>query len=125
MRNFSIALGMASVASSLGFCSQTLSPPNFILVPMKSTTVARDVSLAFLNRNVEKPDYFETNEEIVVLKHPDDISPVERSHPSIDQDARWMEQEGTTELLSVFVVIALVGLAEFLFKFVNEIHYFS
>jgi hypothetical protein len=108
-------------------CSHPSSSPLLISSSCHSTTgnirltsaAARDVSLAFLKRDATKPKYFETSEEEVIPRHPDDISPVEHSHPSVDQDARWMEEEATTEVLSVFAVFALVALADLVYQTMN------
>jgi hypothetical protein len=75
-----------------------------------------DTSLAFLKRDIKKPDYMAKQEEEVVLKEPVNQYPVENSRPTVDQDILWMEEEGVAEFVSVFLVMALLALVQFAFK---------
>lgn len=72
-----------------------------------------DTSLAFLNRDIKKPDYLERQEEEVVLKEPVEQYPVQHSHPNVDQDIVWMEEEGVAEFMSVFLVMAVLAFVQF------------
>ena len=79
--------------------------------------VSRDVSLGFLNRDattkttpskIEEEDSI-PSQPVMVDRFPPDV---EHSHPSIDQDIQWMEQEAIQEFLSVMVVLAILTLME-------------
>ena len=87
----------------------------FVVSPAWSTQChSRDVSLKFWNRDDTKAtksieDDVIPPKPVIVDRFPPDV---EHSRPTVDQDAKWMEQEATTELLSVFVVLAILVLME-------------
>ena len=79
-------------------------------------TQRRDVSLAFFNRDKKKTKSIEDDVVIEDTFPPD----VEHSHPSVDQDAKWMEQEAAAEMLSVFAVFVLLVLVDVGFQIIKS-----
>ena len=77
------------------------------------TAITTDTSLHFLNKNPKQRDYYERQEEDVLPRQ--DKFPLDKKKktvPTIDQDAKWMEMEGVTELGSIFLVFLLLAAAQ-------------
>lgn len=114
-RNFGTLFVLASATMTASFCLRQGSLSRDI-------GFGRSVSLSFLNKEPKHADFFEKSKEIVIP--PEDVmispqeadpGPIEHSHPTVDQEARWMEEEALMEGLSIFVVFAFVSLAGYFF----------
>ena len=115
-----LVLSSTELACQAFFCQAPLRWEGTIQTPISISPAwstqchSRDVSLKFWNRDDTKAtksieDDVIPPKPVIVDRFPPDV---EHSRPTVDQDAKWMEQEATTELLSVFVVLAILVLME-------------